>query len=400
MEVKLLYKKIENNLTPEEERFVDEWLNASPAHLAYFERLKTHYYERNDFTPLSETIDRYRTSYDQKIAEKFRRKRWSGYTAVLLAACLMVIISVAVIMIYSPADQMLPTPAAIAENEVALPVEIIDTVPVYTEKKTNGKIILAVGNSNRFGLTEISERQVANVEYDAANKMVTYKHTSSKRPAEIHKLSTAPGAELCVCMEDGTIVWLNSNTEIEYPSYFDGDVRNVKLKGEAYFEVHTDSLRPFIVSTGDVNVRVYGTQFNVNTRRHDIVSTTLVEGSVAMIPTDSDKEFFLTPGETGKYNDQTGKIKVTDEDIDLYIGWRKGAYHFAETSLKDLFNEISEWYGIDVTFADTSLGNEKFSGIISRKMPLMDFLNILRETNYVDFTIQNKHLTIKGKEQD
>ncbi len=397
MEVILLYKKIEGNLTSEEEKIVDEWLKASPQHRAYFERLKTHYFERNDFVPLPETLSRYRENYNQVVAEKFRRKRWSGYTAALLVASILVIISVAAIMFFSPVDNMTPATPAIAEKEITVLPEIIDSVPVYTEKKTNGKIILAIGGNTKYGLSEISERQVENVEYDAAKKVVTYKHSTSSQPAEIHKLSTAPGAELCVCMEDGTTIWLNSNTEIEYPSRFDGNVRNVKLKGEAYFEVHTDSLRPFIVSTGEVNVRVYGTQFNVNTRRHNTVSTTLVEGSVALIPQDSDKEVFLTPGETGKYNDTTGKIKVTEEDLDLYIGWRKGAYHFSDTSLHDLFEEISGWYGIDVTFANEAICKEKFSGIISRKMPLNDLLNILEQTNYVDFKLNGKQLIIKDK---
>ncbi len=399
MEVKLLYKKIEGDLTSEEEKLVDEWLNASPQHLAYFERLKSHYYERNDFVPLEETISNYRKSYENRVAEKFRRKRWRSYTAIVLAACLMILLSVGAIIIYKPTESLTPEPTVTAQNDVPVQVEVFDTVPVYTEKKTNGKVVLAVGNNDKYGLTDISDRLIDNVDYDAKNKTVTYSHVANSLPAVMHKLSTAAGAELCLRMEDGTTVWLNSNTTIEYPSYFADDIRRIKLKGEAYFEVQSDSLRPFIVNTGDMDVRVYGTQFNVNTRRHDIVTTTLVEGSVAMIPTASDKEIFLTPGETGKFNDKTGKINVTDDDIDLYIGWRKGAYHFADTSLEDLFDEISGWYGIEVTFDNQSLCNEKFSGIISRSMPLMDLMNILSQTNYVDFAYNNKHLIIKAKEK-
>ena len=400
MEVELLYKKIEDNLTSEEEKLVDEWLNASPSHLAYFERLKTHYYERTDFKPLSETLNTYRESYNKKIEAKFRRKRWTGYSAVLLVASIMLLLSVAVVMFYNPTENISEPSVIVADNSAAIAVEPIDTVPVYTEKKTNRKIVLAIGNNSRFGLSEISDRQVDNVEYDAENSMVTYRHENSTKPAEIHKLSTAAGAELCLRMEDGTTVWLNSNTEIEYPSYFAADARRVTIKGEAYFEVSHDPARPFIVSTGDMDVRVYGTQFNVNTRRHDTVTTTLVEGSVALIPSDSEKEIFLTPGETGKFDEATGDIKVSDDDIDLYIGWKNGAYHFAETSLKELFDEVAEWYGIEVSFNDESLENEEFSGIISRKMPLMDLLNILSQTNYIDFDLKNKHLIIKAKENN
>lgn len=397
MEVILLYKKIEDNLTSEEEKLVEDWLNESPAHLAYFERLKAHYFERNDFVPLTETISSYRETYNQKIEEKFRRRRWRGYSAVLLAACLMLLLSVAMIMVYNPTAKEFQTVSAHTEIIAQKQPEVVDSIPVYSEKKTNGKIILAVSSQMKYGLSEISDRRIENVDYDVENGIITYGHQKRGRPAETHILTTAPGAEMCLRLEDGTVVWLNSNTEIEYPDYFAGDTRKIKLNGEAYFEVHSDSLRPFIVSTGDLDVKVYGTQFNVNTRRHNSVATTLVEGSVALIPEDSDKEVFLIPGETGKYNDETGKIKVTEEDLDLYIGWRKGAYHFSETTLHDLFEEISGWYGIDVSFSNEAIGKEKFSGIISRKMPLNDLLNILEQTNYVDFSLNGKQLVIKNK---
>ena len=164
MEVELLYKKIEDNLTSEEEKLVDEWLNASPLHLAYFERLKTHYYERNDFKPLSETLNTYRESYNKKIEAKFRRKRWTGYSAVLLVASIMLLLSVAVVMFYNPTENISEPSVIVADNAAAISVEPIDTVPVYTEKKTNRKIVLAIGNNSRFGLSEISDRQVDNVE--------------------------------------------------------------------------------------------------------------------------------------------------------------------------------------------------------------------------------------------
>lgn len=395
MEAELLYKKIEGILTPEEADEVETWLASSPDHLAFFERLKTHYHERNDFVVPPDVISGYRESFDQILAQKFRQRRWWNSSAVLIAASLLILIGVAFAYFANSFNLAEPAQQPIAEVVIPLPEQETDSVPLYTEKKTNRKIRLSIGSKATYGLSEIYENHVEDVEYDVQNGIVSYNEPSKRKPAEQHRLETAPGAELCLKLEDGTVIWLNSGTEIEYPSYFEDAERRVILRGEAYFEVSKDSIRPFIVSTGDMDVKVYGTQFNVNTRRNNMTTTTLVEGSVAIIPVESGAETLLTPGETGKFDTATGKLDIREEDIDLYIGWRQGAYHFSDNSLESLFDEISLWYGIDVTFADNRVKNESFSGIISRDMPLMDLLNILTMTNYVKFDLKGNKLTVK-----
>lgn len=394
MEVELLYKKIEGTLTSDEADEVERWLAASPGHLAFFERLKSHYHEKNDFVVSPDVISGYREKFDQILADKFHRRRWWNSSAVLIAASLLILIGVAFAYFAKPFNLADSSVQPVAEIVIQKPQEETDSVPLYTEKKTNRKIRLSVGGKATYGLSEIYENHVEDVEYDAKKGIVSYNEPSRHHPAEQHRLETQPGAELCLKLEDGTVVWLNSATEIEYPSYFSDSERRVILKGEAYFEVSKDSIRPFIVSTGDMDVKVYGTQFNVNTRRDNMTTTTLVEGSVAIIPADSETETLLTPGETGKFDMNTGKIDIREDDIDLYIGWRQGAYHFSNSSLESLFNEISLWYGIEVVFADNNVKNELFSGIISRDMPLMDLLNILTMTNYVDFDLKGQKLTI------
>lgn len=400
MEVELLYKKIEGTLTPGEAKEVEEWLSASEHHRAYFERLKTCYHETPDFMPSDDDLAGSRSRYSEFLKGKFRQKRIKRISAALLAASVALVAGVA-IWFFEDLDSIGSTqPDVMAKTEAKKEMlAVADTILVFTEKKTNGKVILSTGRGSHYGLAQISDHTVANVDYDEETATVTYGTHVMSAPVETHRLSTAAGAELCLRLEDGTKIWLNSNTEIEYPNTFTGPVRRVSLRGEAYFEVSADSVRPFLVSTGGVDVKVYGTQFNVNTRRHGMVATTLVKGSVALQPEGTDVETFLEPGETGEYSPATESLEIVEEDVDLFIGWRNGAYHFRETSLEDLFEEISHWYDIEVVYADASIKEESFSGIISRTMPLAQFLNLLTQTNYVEFELKGKRVTVREKKE-
>lgn len=400
MEVELLYKKIEGTLAPGEAKEVEEWLSASEHHREYFERLKTYYHETPDFVPSDDDLSGSRRRYSEFLKGKFRQKRLKRISAALLAASVALVAGVA-FWFFEDLDSIGgESPEVTAKSEMPEKTVVADSVQIYTEKKTNGKVILSTGRGSHYGLAQISDHTVANVDYDEETSTVTYGAHIPSAPVETHRLSTAAGAELCLRLEDGTKIWLNSDTEIEYPNTFAGTVRRVSLRGEAYFEVSADSVRPFVVATGGVDVKVYGTQFNVNTRRNGMVATTLVKGSVALQPEGTDVETFLEPGETGEYSPATESLEIVEEDVDLFVGWRNGAYHFRDTSLKDLFEEISHWYDIEVEYADASIKEESFSGIISRTMPLAQFLNLLTQTNYVEFELKGKRVKVREKKND
>lgn len=97
-----------------------------------------------------------------------------------------------------------------------------------------------------------------------------------------HKIVTMRGQEYSLTLSDGTSVWLNSQSSLRYPVRFTGDIREVELEGEAFFEVAGNPDKPFMVRTGDYDVRVTGTAFNIRSYYAGRTSTTLVEGSVAV----------------------------------------------------------------------------------------------------------------------
>src|SRR5690606_24364994 len=107
-------------------------------------------------------------------------------------------------------------------------------------------------------------------------------------------LATPRAGQYAVTLSDGTRVWLNSVSELVYPTRFDDQERNVWVKGEAYFEVAHDSNRPFIVHSAKQNIRVLGTKFNIHAYDDEIIHhTTLVQGSVEVWHTKLEKDFRL-----------------------------------------------------------------------------------------------------------
>lgn len=136
---------------------------------------------------------------------------------------------------------------------------------------------------------------------------------------EYNKLVTPVGGEYFLVLSDGTKVFLNADSELEYPVEFTGEKRVVDLKGEAYFEVKKDSLHPFIVRINGAEVTVLGTSFNVNTYGDDgHVYTTLVNGVVQVSSKKNGQEEVLKPGMQSVMDVQTGQLTVREVDVNAY----------------------------------------------------------------------------------
>lgn len=154
------------------------------------------------------------------------------------------------------------------------------------------------------------------------------------------------GAYASLHLPDGSLVRLNSASEITYPERFCGKERKVYIKGEAYFDVTHDAGHPFIVSTDYFDVKVHGTKFNVNTYGPEPASTVLVEGAVELSVRSSGNGVMLSPGQKGTVTD--GLISVSDVCTDDYICWTKGYVILNGTTIEEIAKILSTHYGIPV----------------------------------------------------
>ena len=206
----------------------------------------------------------------------------------------------------------------------------------------------------------------------------------------IHTLKIPRGMNKQLTLTDGTQVWLNAESTLEYPETFEGKPnREVYLKGEAYFEVTKNASQPFRVKTDALETLVLGTSFNVRAYSKEDTQVTLVEGSVKV----SDKhqnELRLQPGEhtDGKLN----KTKV--EKADDYHSWAAGIFYFDHTELVEIMRELGRWYNINIVFTNKEIMHDRLHFQAERKGTLEDALDLLNTMQKVNARIEKDKVVI------
>ncbi|WP_423130213.1 FecR family protein [Gaoshiqia sp. Z1-71] len=168
------------------------------------------------------------------------------------------------------------------------------------------------------------------------------------------------GTITTLVLPDGSRVWLNAGSSLSYPDYFDGGIRVVSLSGEAYFEVVKDDKMPMVVSTGNLNVKVYGTRFNVSAfSSEQSVKVTLVEGSVSLsFPSgklDGKDEFFVEAGQTVAFREDSEQLTVQEEDPFLHTAWKEGILIFRNETFETVLRRLSRKFNVDIKLMDKSL---------------------------------------------
>ena len=215
-----------------------------------------------------------------------RRPMWHLYLSALLGA------AATVLLIFAFRHQLFP-------SQEANPSEQGEVAMVYDEHPQR---VALQGEGGKA--VDVTQRDSVTFYPASADKSLTAH--GSPLAYKMQRLSTPRGMDYKVILADGTEVWLNAESRIEFPSNFQGNERRVSLQGEAYFKVARNEQSPFIVSTEQMEVRVLGTEFNLKSYSNEAAHVTLVKGSVEV----GDKR--LTPGQDAWY-DREGNIQVAGE---------------------------------------------------------------------------------------
>ncbi|WP_423737293.1 FecR family protein [Chitinophaga caseinilytica] len=209
-------------------------------------------------------------------------------------------------------------------------------------------------------------------------------------------LASAPAGESTfVELPDGSRVWLNASSSLEYPGNMARNGRTVRLKGEGYFEVAPDQQQPFVVQTQDLSVQVLGTSFNLKAYNEDAaLETALIEGKVAVsLLSAPARRQLLAPGQKllltrkntpgaggedwGNFYAQVQNNTKTKDTIATETLWRKGRLQFRDQSFAELAKIMERWYDKRIIIADPALNDNRFSGEF-RKEGIKDALNALQ----------------------
>lgn len=216
---------------------------------------------------------------------------------------------------------------------------------------------------------------------------VSYQHIfSDKKLLAMQKIEVPIGQRVNIELSDGTIVWLNSRSQIYYPATFSGDERKIKLNGEAYFEVvHTDDNKPFIVETAYGTVEVLGTKFNLEAYpESDTFVTSLLEGSVKV--KSQNQQLILCPDQMAYL--KNGKLEV--EEITDYnpYKWREGLIYLKNESFSNIMKKFENAYGVEIKIKTPKVLDYSCSGKFRQSDGILYALRVLQKD--VDFTFEQK----------
>lgn len=211
------------------------------------------------------------------------------------------------------------------------------------------------------------------------------------------QLNVANGKQTCLTLSDGTRIWLNSGSSIQYPSAFRGKSRNVTLQGEAYFEVAHNKSMPFIVHTSDVNIKVLGTSFNLSSYADDDVTRlTLEKGSVSIIRTTDGKELArVIPGQMATYSKPNQALKMEVVDTRLFSSWKEGQFKFRKMSFEEIAKKLGRQYNVRFVFINKNMKTITYNGSFYNYEPFESVLKLMQRNSSFNYVIKRDTIYIK-----
>lgn len=178
------------------------------------------------------------------------------------------------------------------------------------------------------------------------------------------EIRTQPGTTATLVLPDSSVVVLNSESVLRYPTLFTGNERKVSLEGEGYFSVAKDPEKQFILHTpGEGEIRVYGTEFNVEAYPTDpLIKTTLVSGQVSFTFNGRSEETLLSPGQKATYDPGKKTVTVAETFVEGAIAWKDGKLIFRDTPFDEITDRLSKQYGVDFIIRKKELRDYTFTG--------------------------------------
>lgn len=380
----LISKSLSGNITAEEQKILDEWLKESPRHQKLFEK-----YQHPDF--LSSVDFEKDLMESQKAYQLFmnRVNSRSPFQYILqnkyaAAAVLFAFVCLSSLFIYVSSDKNLSQLSRDAYSAVEQPASKTDsadivlitasgkTIPMHNTEK----MLTVSSESIKIGDQSITTNNKAST----ANTAVAY-----------NTLKILRGKRFKMKLSDGTIVWLNSESEITFPDHFNEKNRLVSIKGELFFDVAEDKAHPFIVETPNGKIQVLGTAFNVHCYQDEIPTTTLVRGKISY--TLGEQSIILAPGQQCRV--ERDKLTIKNVDTYEYTSWIDDIIVFKDKSLREIMNTLSRLYNVNIQYTDQQLQQIHFTGAFKQYEHLDDIIKMIEECGLIHIDKDDDNLIIR-----
>ncbi|WP_353138761.1 FecR family protein [Pseudopedobacter sp.] len=350
---------------------------------AYYEALQKHKKWDNNLMGEQEVVGkRLYSNILQEIAKKEPKKSLLKKWMVAAAAIVILGFSATLYILYHK-----ETNNAVTQQQDILPggnkavLTLADGTTISLDDAANGE--LAKQKNTIVRKTE--DGQLVYIRKSTA-------HSETIGKEVLNTITTPKGGQYQLILPDGTKVWLNSMSSLEFPAEFNGTERNVELKGEAYFEVAKNKKMAFKVKVGNTVVEVLGTHFNVMAYADEQnYKTTLLEGSVKVGIASIGKSVILRPGQQARIA-KNNDIKVQEANLEETVAWTNGYFQFSRESIQDIMKKFERWYDIEVVY-EGDIPKEEFVGKIRRGVTLSQALKILKLSE-VNFKIEGRKVTV------
>lgn len=379
--VRLLQLYLLGDITEEERQELEDWCEEAPRNRKLFEQIC----QEDLFSKERYVYEKIHDTKAFSVFEKRVRKvssrsigNWWKYAAVLLFPILVV----GSWKLMHETEQVSIVASSVAPIQPGCSQAVLvldDGRKVFLKEEEEGVIsedkeITVTGEKDRLVYTSSEGKNVDEIRFN--------------------ELEVPRGGEYKVRLADGTLVYLNSATRMKYPIKFDEKERKVYLSGEAYFEVAKDPERPFFVEMEGVEVRVYGTSFNVNTHQEGNIQTVLVKGSIGVKVLSSGMESMIRPGQMAEFKQGNTKVDVKDVNVAVYTDWKDGIFRFENQRLEDILAVLSNWYDMNVFYQTVSVKELHFSGYMERYKDVSVILEAITLSTGVTFSIQGKTIVV------
>ncbi|TDX01847.1 FecR family protein [Dinghuibacter silviterrae] len=378
---KILLQRLDGGQLDEAQKaLLDQWLQDHPEVAQRLEKLE-------DPIQLKAILGRYRQyeastprDYKNFLTLTSRRPSHRSLYYYLSGVAAAVLLTISIIgLVHRTHRQAAPEVASVQQDKLP-----------GTDKAV---LTLAGGNtvvldSAHSGL--IQQQGGARVVNQAGGLLSYESNNDNHNPPLFNMVTTGRGGQYRLVLSDGTKVWLDAASSLNFPTEFSGKTREVTMTGQAYFEVASNSKHPFIVHSGNSEVKVLGTHFNINAYPDEPVeATTLLEGAVQV--TSRGKAVILAPGEQLRV--AADVMSVSSANVDEVVAWKDGVFNFDDMSLYLAMRQIARWYDVDVVYKG-NVPDKPLLGYIPRNTKLSVILQLLSKVD-VHGRIEGRTLTIE-----
>lgn len=376
----LILKVLDGVATPEEIQNLARWLNADSENEAYFNQLKKAWNLTSG--PVSSVEREEKELKNYMVYVRSRQRIYRIRQVFKYVAIIMIPLLGGIYWLQKEKNSMKP-------QLVAMESKIVPGEYKATLTTSGGETIVLLPSKQE----DIHVQE--NITVTNGQTGIVYQNTAKAASVlQYNTLKTPRGGEYTVTLSDGSRVYLNAASELKYPVVFDEKKREVRLSGEAYFEVTKDSERPFYVVTDAVRIKVYGTSFNVNTYSTQGTQAVLVSGKVGIRGVGADKEYIMNPSELAEFdNDGTFK-RIREVNAEAYTAWRDGRLVFEDESLEEILNRLSRWYNVDVFYGSEVVKNYHFTGYMEKYEDVDTILKAISKMVGVNFIVKGKTITV------